>query len=109
VGRRSGSKPQKKAAKEAGVTIKEVLWVQREYDFAAITEANDEIAATAFGLNIAKQGNVRAVTMRFPPEIDPGSHSNLRRLRLSNGTLAVRKADAEVVGGDGRRVEVSAC
>jgi len=54
----------KKAAKEAGITIKEVLWLQGEYDFAAITEANDEIDATAFGLNIAKQGNVRAVTMR---------------------------------------------
>jgi uncharacterized protein with GYD domain len=46
---------EKKAAKEAGVTIKEVLWVQGEYDFAAITEANDEIAATAFGLNIANK------------------------------------------------------
>ena len=53
-----------KAAKEAGVTVKDVLWLQGEYDFAAVMEANDEIAATAFGLNIAKQGNVRAVTMR---------------------------------------------
>ena len=54
----------KKAAAEAGVTIKETLWLQGEYDFMAITEANDETAATAFGLNIAKQGNVRAMTMR---------------------------------------------
>ena len=54
----------KKAAAEAGVTIRETMWLQGEYDFMAITEANDEIAATAFGLNIAKQGNVRAVTMR---------------------------------------------
>ncbi len=54
----------KKAAAEAGVTIKEALWLQGEYDFMAITESNDETAATAFGLNIAKQGNVRAITMR---------------------------------------------
>jgi uncharacterized protein with GYD domain len=54
----------KKAAAAAGITIKETLWLQGEYDFMAITESNDETAATAFGLNIAKQGNVTAVTMR---------------------------------------------
>jgi uncharacterized protein with GYD domain len=54
----------KKAAVAAGVTIKETLWLQGEYDFMVITESNDETAATAFGLNIAKQGNVRATTMR---------------------------------------------
>ena len=53
-----------KAAAQAGVTIKQVLWLQGEYDFMAITESNDEAAATAFGLNIARQGNVRSVTMR---------------------------------------------
>jgi len=30
----------------------------------AITESNDEAAATNFGLNIARQGNVRSHTMR---------------------------------------------
>jgi len=54
----------KKAAEKAGVRIRETLWLQGEYDFMAISEADDEIAATAFGLNVARQGNVRAVTMR---------------------------------------------
>ena len=53
-----------KAAAQAGVTIKQVLWLQGEYDFMAITESNDEAAATTFGLNIARQGNVRSQTMR---------------------------------------------
>ncbi len=54
----------KKAAAEAGITVKETLWLQGEYDFMAITESNDETAVTAFGLTIAKQGNVTAMTMR---------------------------------------------
>ena len=54
----------RKAAEKAGITIKETMWLQGEYDFMAITESDDETAAAAFGLNIAKQGNVRAVTMR---------------------------------------------
>jgi len=54
----------RKAAKEVGSTLKEVLWLQGEYDIIVITEAEDEIAATAFGLNIAKQGNVRSTTLR---------------------------------------------
>ena len=54
----------KKAAEQAGIRIRETMWLQGEYDFMAITEANDELAATTFGLNIAKQGNVRMVTMR---------------------------------------------
>lgn len=54
----------KKAAAQAGMTIKETLWLQGEYDFIAIAEASDEIAATAFTLNIAKVGNIRGQTMR---------------------------------------------
>ncbi len=54
----------KKAAAQAGMTIKEVLWLQGEYDFLAIAEATDEIAAAAFTLNIAKMGNVHGQTMR---------------------------------------------
>jgi len=53
-----------KAAAEAGVTVKETLWLQGEYDFLAITEAADEFAGAAFGLTIAKQGNVQSQTMR---------------------------------------------
>jgi uncharacterized protein with GYD domain len=54
----------KKAAKEAGMTVKETLWLQGEYDFMAIAEANDDLAAAAFSLNTAKQGNVHTLTLR---------------------------------------------
>lgn len=54
----------KKAAAQAGMTVKETLWLQGEYDFLAIVEAPDEIAATAFNLNNLKQGNVHSYTMR---------------------------------------------
>ena len=54
----------KKAAEKAGIKIRETMWLQGEYDFMAISESTDEIAAAAFGFNVAKQGNVRAVTMR---------------------------------------------
>ena len=54
----------KKAAAEAGMTVKETLWLQGEYDFMAISETNDEIAAAAFNLNTAKLGNVHTLTLR---------------------------------------------
>jgi uncharacterized protein with GYD domain len=54
----------KKAAARAGITIRETLWLQGEYDFIAIVEAPDELAATAFNINILKLGNVRSHTMR---------------------------------------------
>ncbi|HYA75122.1 MAG TPA: GYD domain-containing protein [Roseiarcus sp.] len=57
----------KAAGAQAGVTVKEALWLQGEYDFMVILEASDEIAATAFQLSIAKLGNVRGQTMRAFP------------------------------------------
>jgi uncharacterized protein with GYD domain len=54
----------RKAAKEAGITFKETLWLEGEYDFMVIAEADDELAAQAFTLNVARQGNVRSTTMR---------------------------------------------
>jgi uncharacterized protein with GYD domain len=53
----------KKATAQAGLTNKEALWLQGEYDFMAIVEG-DEIAATAFNINILKQGNLHSHTMR---------------------------------------------
>lgn len=53
----------KKAAAKAGITIKETLWLQGEYDFLSIGEG-DEMAATAFNINVLKQGNVHTHTMR---------------------------------------------
>ena len=54
----------KAAAKQFGVTIKEVLSLQGQYDLVAITEATDEIAAAALTLNTIKLGNSRVQTMR---------------------------------------------
>jgi uncharacterized protein with GYD domain len=54
----------KKAAAEAGITVKETLWLQGEYDLLAIAEAPDEIVAAALSLNTLKMGNVHSVTMR---------------------------------------------
>jgi uncharacterized protein with GYD domain len=54
----------KKAAREAGATIKEALWTQGQYDIVLISEAPDDATATALLLTIAKQGNVRTQTLR---------------------------------------------
>ena len=54
----------KKTAAKAGLTVKETLWLQGEYDFLSIGEAADEYAATAFNINVLKQGNVHTHTMR---------------------------------------------
>ena len=53
----------KKAATEAGIKVKEVLWLEGEYDLIAISEA-DEITHNAFTLSTAKQGNAHTRTMR---------------------------------------------
>ncbi len=58
----------KKAAAQAGVTLKDAYWLQGKYDLMVISEASDEIAATAFQLSVAKAGNIRGETLRaFPP------------------------------------------
>jgi len=54
----------KAAAKQIGMTIKEVLWLQGKYDIAIISEGSDEIAMTAFTLNTLKAGNIRMQTLR---------------------------------------------
>jgi uncharacterized protein with GYD domain len=54
----------KKAAREAGATIKEALWTHGQYDVVLISEAPDDATATALALSIGKQGNVRTQTLR---------------------------------------------
>ncbi len=54
----------KAAAKQIGMTVKEVLWLQGQYDGVIISEGSDEIAMTAFTLNTLKAGNVRMQTLR---------------------------------------------
>lgn len=53
-----------KRAKEFGVTYKSMHWTQGQYDLIVETEAQDEATATAFGLSLASQGNVRTTTLR---------------------------------------------
>jgi uncharacterized protein with GYD domain len=54
----------KKAAQEAGITIKELLWTQGQYDVVAVLEAPDEIAASALALSVGKLGNITGQTLR---------------------------------------------
>jgi uncharacterized protein with GYD domain len=54
----------KQAAAQAGITVKDVYWVQGQYDLVSVTEAPDEATAMAFALNIGKAGNSTTQTMR---------------------------------------------
>jgi uncharacterized protein with GYD domain len=54
----------KKAGSQIGVTVKEVVWTQGQYDLVVISEASDEVAANAMLLNTLKLGTVRAQTLR---------------------------------------------
>ena len=54
----------KKAAAENGIKLKEIVWTQGQYDLIVISEASDEIAASAFLLNTLKACNVRTQTLR---------------------------------------------
>ena len=52
------------AAKEMGVTMREIFWTQGQYDIVMLVEAPDESALTAFELSLAGAGNVRGQTLR---------------------------------------------
>ena len=54
----------KEMAKKAGVTVKEIFWTQGRYDIVTITEAPDEMSATALSLSISALGNVRTESLR---------------------------------------------
>ena len=54
----------KDMAKKFGVTVKEMFWTQGQYDLVAITEAPDEISATAANLSLCAMGNVRTQSLR---------------------------------------------
>ena len=53
-----------KIAKKTGVTVKEVFWTLGQYDVAAVIDAPDDTAMTAFGLSVGSLGNVRTQTLR---------------------------------------------
>jgi uncharacterized protein with GYD domain len=54
----------RKAAGESGGSIKEILWLEGQYDILIISESPDEISATAQRLNSLKAGYIRTQTMR---------------------------------------------
>jgi uncharacterized protein with GYD domain len=54
----------KKAAEAQGIRVKEVLWVEGQYDLVVVSESSDDTKATAFALNTLKMGNVRGQTLR---------------------------------------------
>jgi len=53
----------KAMAAKAGVKVKEIYWTLGHYDIVTVTEAPDVATATALGLAIASQGNVRTETL----------------------------------------------
>ena len=54
----------KQMAKTFGVTVKEIFWTQGRYDIVAITEAPDELSATALNLSLSAMGNIRTESLR---------------------------------------------
>ena len=52
------------AAKKFGVTMREIVWTQGQYDIVCILDGPDEQAISAFTLAVAGQGNVRGQTLR---------------------------------------------
>ncbi len=59
----------KETAGRFGVKMTSIHWTQGRYDLVTVIEAQDETAASAFGLAVAGAGNVRFETMRaFTPD-----------------------------------------
>jgi uncharacterized protein with GYD domain len=54
----------KQMAQTFGVTVKEIFWTQGRYDIVVITEAPDEIAATALNLSLSALGNIGTESLR---------------------------------------------
>jgi uncharacterized protein with GYD domain len=54
----------KEMAKKHGVTVKDIYWTQGRFDIVTISEASDEMTATALALSIGGMGNIRTETLR---------------------------------------------
>jgi uncharacterized protein with GYD domain len=54
----------KQMAKTFGVTVKEIFWTQGRYDIVVLTEAPDELTATALNLSLGALGNIRTESLR---------------------------------------------
>ena len=58
------SEAAKKTAAANGVKVKEILWLQGQYDMVVISESDDDTKRMALVLNTLKNGNVRGQTLR---------------------------------------------
>jgi uncharacterized protein with GYD domain len=54
----------KAAAEKLGVKVKELAWLEGEYDIMVLAEAPDEQSIIALGLNVSRLGNVAGKRMR---------------------------------------------
>ena len=54
----------KQMAKTFGITVKEIFWTQGRYDIVVLTEAPDELCATALNLSLGALGNIRTESLR---------------------------------------------
>ena len=54
----------KQMAKTFGVTVKEIFWTQGRYHIVVLTEAPDELSATALNLSLGALGNIRTESLR---------------------------------------------
>ncbi|HTH81014.1 MAG TPA: GYD domain-containing protein [Ramlibacter sp.] len=54
----------KEAATRYGCKMKEIFWVQGQYDIVTVVEGQDEQSLAAFGLWLGSQGNVKMQTLR---------------------------------------------
>jgi len=52
------------AARQAGITMKQIYWTLGKHDLVVVFEAPDDETITAFELSIGKAGNVRTQTLR---------------------------------------------
>lgn len=52
------------AGQAAGMKVLGAYYTMGPYDLVVVSEADDEMAATAFALGTASQGNVKSLTMR---------------------------------------------
>jgi uncharacterized protein with GYD domain len=54
----------KQMAKTFGVTVKELLWTQGQYDIVTVMDAPDESSVMTLSLSLGALGNVRTESMR---------------------------------------------
>lgn len=86
------------AAKQAGVTVREVYWTMGTYDGLLLFDAPDEQAATAVMVDLGALGNVRTQTMRAFDESEIGQVLGGGRSGAASGGGAGGKG-----GGDNAR------